>query len=160
MGWFSSIFDAVSASKITATVVADGQPVVGAKVVRTVNIDVDKNQVDEAVTDENGYFELPKRTTFAGVKAFTHFSTRIDIKIYIQDKEYIGWGTRKNSEYNFSEIQPEEDENNNPIKMVCDIERPKNSRQLIRTDNGDGIMPSGICHVVERNYTKEVLEND
>ena len=106
-------------SAISGTITLDGKPVANARLVRTG--DRSGPRVDEAVTDENGYFTFPAMYERTITKFLPQeFSASQQILVHYQDREYEMWSAVKR--------QPEEnvESRGKPLAVKCELNGNQN----------------------------------
>ncbi|MEO9529734.1 DUF6795 domain-containing protein [Roseibium sp.] len=104
-------------SEVSGTVVLDGKPVEGARVVQ-ITLWSKPGAVPEntVTTDKNGQFSFPEISRSAGFSNLVPGEITIVQKINIEfdGKEYRGWlNTKTNYE--------REGERNRPLRFICDL---------------------------------------
>lgn len=112
-----SIFDAgkvCTFSPISGVVLYEGKPVAGARIVRTT--DYQKKSQDEAVTDGNGYFEMPGIYERHIVNFLPQeFVVGQLINVSFNDKEYKIWsGVKRKWEENA-------ESRGKPLVVTCEL---------------------------------------
>ena len=112
-----SIFDAGKVclfSRISGVITLDGKPIANARLVRTVNKESDK--VDEATTDEKGYFEMPAVFERTVTKFLPQeFVVSQKIVVHYQEKEYEIWsGIKRDKEENV-------ESRGKPLVVTCEL---------------------------------------
>ena len=111
-------------SKISGVITLNGQPVVNAKLVRTVDRDGGKS--DETTTDGKGYFELPSVFERTITKFLPQeFVVSQKIHVHYEGKEYEIWSAVKRSPDEKTESRGK------PLVVQCDL---TNERKLIIVD--------------------------
>ncbi len=102
-------------SEMTGVVKLDGKPVVGVRLVRTVNLSSD--QVDETITDENGQFKFPASYEKTLTKYLPQeFVSNQEITAYYNDKEFRMWSAVKRSPEENSESRGK------PLIVNCNLD--------------------------------------
>lgn len=121
-----TIFDAGKVclfSKISGTIVLNGRPVANALVVRKVNLNKDK--VDQAATDEKGYFEMPAVFQRTVTKFLPQeFVVKQDITVRYQDKDYDIWSGVKRTPEENAESRGED------LVVFCELTKEKYFKQV------------------------------
>lgn len=115
-------------SKMEGVIKLDGKPVSSARLVRTVNLS--KDEVDETVTDENGYFKFDvifKRTITKLLPQ--EFVSNQNVTVYLKDKKYRIWSSVKRVPDENSESRGK------PFVVECEL----NSEERILTVNNSPI---------------------
>jgi hypothetical protein len=111
-------------SEVSGTVIKNGKPVEGAKVLQITLWSKPGEVPEKAVlTDKNGQFSFPEISRPAGFSNFLPGEITIVQKINIEfdGKEYRGWlNTKTNYE--------REGERNRPLRFICDLDHtPSNT---------------------------------
>ncbi len=101
-------------SAISGTITLDGKPVAHARLVRTG--DRDGPSVDEAVTDENGYFEFPAMFERTITKFLPQeFVASQEIIVHYKDKKYEMWSAVKRKQEENVESRGK------PLVVACEL---------------------------------------
>ncbi|WP_051786560.1 carboxypeptidase-like regulatory domain-containing protein [Endozoicomonas numazuensis] len=112
-----SIFDVgkmCTFSKISGVILNNGQPVAGAKIIRETRYE--KTFSDQAVTDDNGYFEMPALFVRSIAKFLPmEFGAWQSMKIVLDGTEHKIWGATKTSKEENSESKGK------PLIVTCDL---------------------------------------
>jgi hypothetical protein len=101
-------------SAISGTITLDGKPVANARLVRTG--DRDGPKVDEATTDENGYFEFPPMYERTVTKFLPQeFVASQKITVDYDGKQYEIWSSVKRNKEENAESR------GNPLIVACEL---------------------------------------
>lgn len=101
-------------SAISGTITLDGKPVVNATLIRTADRDGPKS--DEAVTDENGWFEFPPMYEHTVTKYLPmEFVASQQIIVNYQGKSYEIWDSVKRKPQENSESK------GNVLRVACEL---------------------------------------
>ena len=92
------------ASDVEGRLTLNGQPAVGARVVRKVNWKDQTGESEETVTDEAGRFSLPARWDVLRRALPAQFVAHQSIIVHYQGQEYQIWGTGKLETTEYSEF--------------------------------------------------------
>jgi hypothetical protein len=115
-------------SKISGIITLEGKPVANAKITRTVNLNKDK--VDFAYTDENGYFQMPavfQRSISTLLPQ--EFAANQEIVVRYQEKDYRIWSSVKRTPEENSEARGKD------LVIECEL----NSEETLITVNNSPI---------------------
>lgn len=101
-------------SKMEGVIKLDGKPVSNARLVRTVRLS--KEEVDEAVTDENGKFEFEAKFSRTVAKYLPmEFVAKQQIDVFYNGKEYEMWsGVKREPEENI-------ESRGKPLVVECEL---------------------------------------
>ena len=143
MGYAMSRFNLCLFSEVEGIVLDHGKPVVGVELERIWGLGYDQSKGgDRAITDEKGYFQLPKIEKFLllpGILPFMQPVISQDIFIHYRGEKIKAWRSMKwdykvNSELNKS------------IRLICHVkEEPKYTE--IPGKEGDTVF--GVCEFVD-----------
>jgi hypothetical protein len=107
-------------SAISGTITLDGKPVANARLVRTG--DRDGPKVDEATTDENGYFEFSPMYERTIIKFLPQeFVAAQKIIVHHNAKQYEIWSSVKRKKEENSESR------GNPLVVTCELNSEEKS---------------------------------
>lgn len=119
-------------SSIKGVITSNGEPAVGAKLIRTANRA--KPRIDEAITNEKGYFEFPAVFERSITKYLPQeFVARQDIVVKYQGKDYEIWSSVKRD--------PKENTENrgNVLDVECELSKEEAMIMI------DGVAIFGLC---------------
>ena len=125
---FSDLGNVCLFSKISGIITLDGKPVANAKITRTVNLNRDK--VDHAYTDDKGYFEMPAVfQRYVSKLLPQEFVANQEIFVHYLKKDYRIWSSVKRTPEENSEARGKD------LLIECEL----NSEETLITVNNSPI---------------------
>jgi len=120
-------------SNVSGIVTFQGEPVDGAKIIRTADHEHDKVYTDTTTTDKDGQFSFKGISTFT-LRPIMMMGTIIRQKIMIkyQGMEYLAWRTLKRNNYKYGELNDEDAESPVNFHLLCELTNPQDERKVVQ----------------------------
>ena len=116
-------------SPMQGQITLNGKPVSNARIERYLKWKDEEGERDYFETDGDGFFQLSIRKDIVTLSAFSTFVMSQEIRVYVDDNEYLIWTMGKGSTVKFGEL------GGRPVNFRCEL-----NDKPVRVEVTDGLL--------------------